>query len=118
MAKDATSSVERAVYIQRIDRDKKEEYLDAHENVPDDVSRVMRKAGATSFELYVRGDIAVCIVEAEDIDEYVQAAMNHPDNQRWERRVAQFKDEGVEIGAEDEQIPFMKRVWTLDSSTK
>lgn len=55
---------ERAVYDQWIDPERREEYLEA----PEEVAVAMERAGAESFELYVEEDIAVCIPEAESID--------------------------------------------------
>jgi len=32
----------------------------------------MERGGVTEFELYVRDDLAVCILEAEDVDAYLE----------------------------------------------
>jgi len=106
---------ERAVYVQRIDPERKAEYVEAREDVPDGVEDAMRRGGATDFELYVRDDIAVCILEVEGLDAYLEAVTGDPAVEEWERHVAQFKREGVDVDAsEDEQIPFMKRIWSLE----
>lgn len=106
---------ERAVYVQRIDPDRKQEYLDAHDDVPEGVTDAMKRGTVTEFELYVRDDIAVCILEAEDLDAYLDAITDDPAVEEWERRVAEFKREGVDVDApDDEQIPFMDLVWSLD----
>ena len=107
------SDTERAVYVQRIDPDRKDEYREAHESVPEGVSEAMRRGTATSFELYVRDDVAVCIVEAENLDAYLDAVDGDEGVEDWERHVAQFKREGVDVDDDEEPIPFMERVWTL-----
>lgn len=105
---------ERAVYVQRIDPERKQEYLDAHDDVPEGVTDAMERGTVTEFDLYVRDDVAVCIVEAEDLDSYVDAVTDDPVVDEWERHVAQFKREGVDVDApEDEQIPFMDEVWSF-----
>lgn len=108
------ADTERAVYVQRIDPDYREEYLEAHEDVPAGVSEAMHRGGVTEFELYVRDDLAVCILEAEDVDAYLEAVDGDEAVEEWERRVAQFKREGVDVDDEDEPIPFMDRIWTLE----
>lgn len=105
---------ERAVYVQRIDPEYREEYVAAHDDVPDGVTAAMERGTVTSFDLFVRDDIAVCILEAEDLDAYLAAATGDPAVEEWERHVAQFKREGVDVDApEDEQIPFMDRIWSF-----
>jgi L-rhamnose mutarotase len=107
--------VERAVYIQYLKPDWKEEYLAAHESVPKGVTNAMVEGGVERFDLYVRGDIAVCVLEAEDVDAYLDRVSGDPTVEAWERRVAEFKREGVDVdAAEGEQIPFMDRVWSFE----
>jgi L-rhamnose mutarotase len=105
---------ERAVYVQRVDPDHREEYVDIHDEVPEGVTDAMERGGVTDFELYLRGDIAVCVLEAEDVDAYVETVTGDPAVEEWERRVAEFKQEGVDVDADpDEQIPFIDRIWSF-----
>lgn len=109
-----TRDTERAVYVQRIDPDRRQEYVDAHDDVPEGVTDAMERGTVTDFELYVRDDLAVCVLEAEDVDAYLDAVTGDPAVEEWERHVAQFKREGVDVDApEDEQIPFMDRLWSF-----
>ncbi|ELZ32636.1 hypothetical protein C474_07457 [Halogeometricum pallidum JCM 14848] len=101
------------MYIQRIDPEHKDEYLEAHEDVPEGVSDAMRRGGVTAFELYVRDDLAVCILEVEDLDAYLDEVDGDEAVEEWERFTAQFKREGVDVDDADEPIPFMDRIWTL-----
>lgn len=104
----------RAVYIQRIDAEHKQDYVNAHDDVPEGVTEAMERGTVTAFDLYVRDDIAVCILEASDLDTYLKAVTDDPEVEKWERRVAQFKEEGVDVDAPvDEQIPFMEKVWSF-----
>lgn len=106
--------VERAVYIQRIDPEQREAYIEAHDDVPEPTTEAMAHGGVTDFELYVRGDIAVCVLEAEDISAYVDHVTGDESVEEWERYVAQFKRNGVDVdAAPGEQIPFMERIWSF-----
>ena len=108
------ADTDRAVYVQRLDEERIDEYVDAHERVPDGVTAAMERGGVTDFEVYVRGDVAVCVLEAADLDAYLDEVTGAPAVEEWERRVAQFKDEGVDVDAPaDEQIPFMDRIWSF-----
>lgn len=110
MARDS----ERAVYVQHIDPEHKAAYIEAHEEVPEGVKAAMERGTVTNFELYVRDTVAVAILEAEDLDAYLEAVTDDPDVEEWERHVAQFKKEGVNVDAPaDEQIPFMDQIWTF-----
>jgi len=108
-------ATERAVYVQRIDPEYREQYVAAHDDVPEGVKAAMERGTVTSFDLYVRDDVAVCILEAEDLDAYLDAVTDDPAVEEWERHVAQFKREGVDVDAPaDEQIPFMERIWSFE----
>ncbi|NGM70508.1 L-rhamnose mutarotase [Natronolimnobius sp. AArcel1] len=111
-----TDDLERAVYLQRIDPDRKDEYVAAHDDVPDGVTDAMERAGVERFDLYVRDDIAVCILEAEDISAYDDVMADDSTVQEWERHVAQFKTAGVDVdAAEDDQIPYMDQLWSFET---
>lgn len=113
MAPPSADDTEQAVYIQRIDPEQKENYIDAHDDVPSAVTEAMRRSGVTDFRLYVRDDIAVCVVEAEDIDAYIEEVDTDPEVADWERYVAQFKRSGVDVDSDAEQIPFMDEIWSF-----
>ncbi len=109
-----TTELERAVYVQRIDPEHTEEYVAAHDDVPEAVTDAMDRAGVARFDLYVRDDVAVCILEADDIDAYNEEMAENPAVRDWERHVAQFKTDGVDVDAEsDETIPYMDRIWSF-----
>lgn len=103
---------ERAVYLQRIDPERRGEYVEAHEDVPDGVVEAMDRGGVTDFELYVRDDIAVCVLECEDVDAYLDAVDGDEAVAEWEAYTGQFKRDGVDPDADpDEGIPFMEKIW-------
>ena len=105
---------DRAVYVQRLDPDQREEYVAAHDEVPEGVTDAMERGGVTDFELYVREDLAVCILECEDIDAYLDTVAGDDTVAEWEAYTGQFKREGVDPdAAPDEGIPFMDRVWSF-----
>ncbi|WP_436924352.1 L-rhamnose mutarotase [Halosimplex amylolyticum] len=105
---------ERAVYVQRLDPDERAAYVDAHDDVPEGVTDAMERGGVTDFELYVREDLAVCILECEDLDAYLDAVDGDEAVAEWEAYTGQFKRSGVDPDADpDEGIPFMERVWSF-----
>jgi L-rhamnose mutarotase len=109
-----TDDTERAVYVQRLDPEKREAYVEAHEDVPEAVTDAMERGGVTEFDLYVREDVAVCILECEDLDAYFEALDGDEAVAEWERYTGQFKQEGVDAEADPEEgIPFMERVWNF-----
>jgi len=87
-----SEETERAVYIQRLDPDERDAYVDAHDDVPEGVTDAMERGGVEMFELYIRDDIAVCILECADLDTYLDAVDGDAAVAEWERYTGQ---EGV-----------------------
>jgi L-rhamnose mutarotase len=109
------ADTERAVYVQRLDPDQREAYVDAHDEVPAGVTDAMERGGVEEFELYVREDIAVCILECADLDAYLDAVDGDEAVAEWERYTGHFKQSGVDADADPEAgIPFMERVWRFE----
>ena len=106
---------ERHVYVQHLDPDRVEEYREAHETVPEEVRAAMDRGGVERFDLYLRGTVAVCILECVDRDAYLDAVDGDPAVEAWERRVAEYKREGVDPeAAPAEGIPFAEPVWSFE----
>lgn len=107
--------LERAVYVQRLDSDRTEAYVRAHDDVPEAVTDAMARADVRCFELYLRDDIAVCVLEAPDVEAYFAEVEADEGVRDWERFVAQFKRAGVDVdAAEDEDVvPTMERIWAF-----
>ena len=106
---------DRAVYVQRLDPEQVEEYVAAHDEVPAAVTDAMERGGVEEFELYVRDDIAVCLLECVDLDAYLDAVDGDEEVAEWERFTGRFKRDGVDADASPESgIPFMERVWRFD----
>ena len=104
--------VERFVYLQRLNPEKKNAYIDAHEDVPSGVTDAMKRGGVKNFELYIRDNIAVCILETDDLDEYSDTIEGNKSITDWEKYTSQFKQTGVDADAPPQEgIPFMNRVW-------
>ncbi|MFB9809422.1 L-rhamnose mutarotase [Haladaptatus pallidirubidus] len=55
-----------------------EAYTEAHNNVPTDVTNAMERGGFRNFELYIRGTVAVCLLEVDDIDHYLDVVTDDP----------------------------------------
>jgi len=103
---------ERVVLLQRLDPDAVDDYVAAHDDVPDSVVEAMNEAGVEEYELYVEGDVAVSVMTAPDLAEFEAVYEQYPDNREWEERVSQFKRSGVD--PDDMEMPTMERIWSLD----
>jgi L-rhamnose mutarotase len=110
---------ERAVYVQRLEPDQREAYIAAHDDVPAGVTDAMKRGGVEEFELYVRDDIAICILECEDLDAYFDAVDGDEAVAEWEHHTGQFKESGVDADADPESgIPFAERVWRFEPDSE
>ncbi len=110
-----SEELERAVYLQRLDPEQREEYVRAHDDVPAAVTDAMARADVRTFELYVREEIAICVFEATDVQAYFDIVEDDPDVQEWERYVAQFKEAGVDVDADEAVVPAMERIWSFEA---
>ena len=105
-------STERVAFLQRIDPEKVDGYRELHENVPDFVTDAMERAGVHDFRLFLRDEIAICFLEVEDHETYVEVMSADENIDEWERRANEFKDEGIDIESDEEQhIPWMDEIW-------
>lgn len=104
--------IEHGAMIQRLKPDRIEEYLDAHEDVPDAVPEAMERGGVKQFQLFVHDDISIGYIEAEDLDEFVEVYTADPQCQVWEEFVDEFKTASIDVkGAE---LPLMDHVWSFE----
>jgi L-rhamnose mutarotase len=113
---DGDGDLERVAMIQYLDPDRVDDYLEAHEEVPEPVVEHMRACGVETFELFVEGDLSVGYVELEDFEQFVEDYSANPDAQAWEERVGEFKRSGVDT--DEAEIPLMDHVWSLDDATE
>lgn len=113
---DTTDSLEGVAMIQHLDPDRIDDYLEAHEAVPEPVVEHMQRCGVETFELFVEDDLSVGYVELEDFEQFVEGYSADPDCQEWEKRVGEFKRSGVDT--DDADIPLMDHVWSLDEATE
>jgi L-rhamnose mutarotase len=102
---------ERVAILQRLDPTQVDEYVEAHEEVPEAVSSAMKQGGVEEYELFVTGNIAVGVVTVNDFDTFVEQYRDDPQTQEWEARVDQFKLSGVD--PETMEMPTMERIWRL-----
>jgi len=114
MAGDESDEVERVVMLQRLKSDAVDDYVEAHEDVPDSVVEAMEEGGVEEYELYVYDDIAIGIMDVHDLDEFEERYGSDPDNQAWEERVGEFKRSGVD--PDEMEMPVMERIWSLSGA--
>lgn len=113
------ADTERAVYIQRLAPDQREAYVGAHDDIPEGVTDAMERGGVETFELYVRDDIAVCMLECADLDAYLETLDGDEAVADWERYTGEFKQSGVDADADPKDgIPFMERIWRFEPDTE
>jgi L-rhamnose mutarotase len=113
MSDDSSTDLERAVFLNRLDPDNVEDYVAIHSEVPEFVPDAMESAGVERFQVFVKDDIAVCILDVHDLDDYRDVYVQNPEIEDWERRVNEYKREGIDVDADGEQVPFMDEIWSF-----
>lgn len=79
MSTDDSDDLERVVMLQRLKQDAVDEYVAAHDDVPDSVVDAMNEGGVDEYELYVYEDVAVGIMDVRDLDEFEDVYGDDPD---------------------------------------
>jgi len=111
-ASGSDDDLERVAMIQHLDPDRVDEYLEAHEDVPDAVAAAMDRGGVRTYELFVHDDVSVGYAEVEEFDAFLEEYLADEECQEWERRVERFKRSGVDV--EESDVPLMEHVWSLE----
>jgi L-rhamnose mutarotase len=109
-----TADLEHILLVQELDSDSVEEYVAAHDDVPDRVVELMRTHGVERYELFVYDDLAISYVVAEDFAAFEEAYGDDERAMEWEQRVSAFKDSGVD--PETGEMPDADRIWTLEDA--
>jgi L-rhamnose mutarotase len=86
--------MERRVYVTRLKPEYRDQYLEAHRNVPPDVLRRYKEAGMTHCSVHLSGDTLVLITEAHDHNALQAALVNDPIDRAWQDYVRTMKDDG------------------------
>lgn len=103
--------LEQVVILQRIKPEMTGEYVAAHDDVPQSVIDAMVEGGVHEYWLYLRDEIAVSIVEVEDMERFQDRYEGDSENEEWEAYVEQFKTDGID--SDDMKMPFMEEIWSL-----
>ncbi|MFB6119631.1 MAG: L-rhamnose mutarotase [Halobacteriaceae archaeon] len=104
----------RVAFLQRLKPDRVDDYVEAHQDVPTAVTDTMADADVEWFDVFVRDEIAVCVLSVADperfADTYERAMAENETIADWERLNNGFKREGMD----GDGIPWMERVWTAE----
>jgi L-rhamnose mutarotase len=111
---DDGDDLERVVMLQRLKSDRVDDYVEAHDDVPDSVVAAMDEADVEEYELYVYDDLAVGIMDVPDLERFEAVYGSDPDNEAWEERVGEFKRSGVD--PDDMEMPVMEKIWAFSEA--
>ena len=85
--------MERRVSITRLKPECREQYLQAHRNVPDKVLARYRELGMRNCSVFLHGVDLVLVTEAENHAALDAALMNDPVDREWQEFVRPMKAE-------------------------
>lgn len=108
------SDPQQVAILQRIKPEMTDEYIKAHNDVPQSVIDAMVEGGVHEYRLYLRDEIAVGIVEVEDMEQFQERYESDPRNEEWESHVEQFKHAGIDPN--DMEMPTMEEIWSLSEN--
>lgn len=86
--------MQRKVYRTKLRPERRQEYIDAHRNLSDDLMRRYKDAGMGLCAVYMLGDDLVLIVEAEDHAHTASILAMDPVDREWQAYVGPMKGDG------------------------
>jgi L-rhamnose mutarotase len=118
MADDATGDEygdesERILLVQRLKPDRVDEYVEAHDEVPERVVELMDENGVERYDLYLYDDLSISHIVADDFDAFEAAYGDDLEAEQWEERVAAFKRSGVD--PDTGEMPDAERIWSFEA---
>ncbi|MFF9011415.1 L-rhamnose mutarotase [Streptomyces sp. NPDC014870] len=96
----------------RVRPDRVTAYEDAHRAVPEELTRAIRAAGATSWTIWRSGTDLFHVLECEDYTRLLAALEHLPVNVAWQARMAELLDVVHDYGA-DGAAAGLPVVWEL-----
>jgi L-rhamnose mutarotase len=96
----------------RVRPDKIEEYEQAHERVPAELTDAIRAAGATAWTIWRSGADLFHVIDCDDYAALLAALRDNPVNIAWQDRMAGLLEivHDYAAGGADKALPV---VWTL-----
>ena len=86
--------MQRKVYRTTLKPERRQEYIEAHQNVSTDLMRRYREAGMHLCAVYMLGDELVLMVDAEDIKQTSAILAEDPVDRVWQAFVGPMKVDG------------------------
>ncbi|MFC7373655.1 MULTISPECIES: L-rhamnose mutarotase [unclassified Brachybacterium] len=86
------------------------DYVREHQEIPEDLDPVLRRAGVHSWRIWRDGRDLFHLVEVEDYRAMRQMLAASPANQRWQEHINQFLEVADSYAGDDTGI---EHVWCL-----
>jgi len=105
------TDTEQVVMLQRLDPNKIDGYVEAHDDVPQSVTEAMERAGVEEYRLYLRDEIVIGVMELPSLKRFQEEYGSDPANEEWEECVSEFKQAGVD--PDEMKMPVMEEIWSF-----
>lgn len=106
--------IQRVATLMSVKAGMEERYREEHRNIWPEVVEGITRFGIRNYSLFMRGRELYSYFEVEDLDRAMAMAAADPDNQRWQRHMADFFDVGP--GVRDGATVYLEEVFHTDGS--
>jgi L-rhamnose mutarotase len=110
---DTATEPDRVLLVQDLDPEKVDDYVEAHDDVPDAVTDAMERGGVHRFDLFVHDGVSIGYVVVDDFERFQSVYGDDPECMAWEERIAPFKRSGVD--PDTGEMPLGDRIWSFDA---
>lgn len=86
--------MERHAFVARLNGQYREQYIDAHRNVPPELLARYQQAGIRNLSVFLHGDFLFLYLESDNYDAALTALENDPIEREWGGRMSPMLDAG------------------------
>lgn len=77
--------MERHAFVARLNREHRDQYIDAHRNVPPELLARYRQAGIRNISVFLHEDLLFLYLESDDYAAALAALENDPIEREWDK---------------------------------
>jgi L-rhamnose mutarotase len=86
--------MERHAFVARLNRQHRQQYIDAHRNVPPELQARYRQAGIRNLSVFLHEDFLFLYLESDNYDAALAVLENDPVEREWGQLIGPMLDAG------------------------
>ncbi|MCL5986806.1 MAG: L-rhamnose mutarotase [Actinobacteria bacterium] len=109
--------MEEIVFVQRVKKERLDEYLEYHRNVWPELLKVMKNAGIENMLLWLYGDLVIVYVIAKNFDRNMAETAKAEVFQKWQETMKPLLSE-IQDYSEEGKIKRLEKIFDLNEQLR